>query len=368
MKILHELNQLEKGGAERVVEGIIKHDTNNQHIVYSYKDGPMRKVLEDAGAIVVIEDPKEEHALEADIIHIHTGGDESKIATAVNGQIPIIETVHSPVVSAVRDEYVYARVGVSKVVTEMNRKCRTIYNGINVDRLNIQAPDFAFNGWKQEINESEVQRMHKTCREYLGIPKNAFVIGRLGRIGFDKCLEEFLVACKKVQDMDYGKEVHVLIVGDEAKSSRGYLAKTKVMVASLPLRNVHFIPALEEVGWAYSAMDVFLYPSPQEGFGLVIAEAMACNVAVITWNSPLNRELFGGSAVLSKGTIESLKNHTIFLMTHKAHRESFASMGCKLATNEYLSEIMSEKYQELYFEIYQANGGISCQDTIQNSH
>ena len=56
MKILHELNQLEKGGAERVVASIIRHDKDNKHLVFSYKDGPMRPILEAAGAEIVMDD------------------------------------------------------------------------------------------------------------------------------------------------------------------------------------------------------------------------------------------------------------------------------------------------------------------------
>ena len=371
MRILHELNQLEMGGAERIVQSIIMHDDNNEHTVYSYKDGPMKKPLESSGAKVIIEDGKTEIDIDTDIIHIHTGGDVSKIATAVDGQIPVIETIHSPVVSAVRDEFVTVRVGVSGTITKLNRKCRTIWNGVNIKRLNLLGPSFAICkgtvGYAAGVKVTEEVKEYTSCRGYHKIPSNAFVIGRLGRLGYDKCLEEFLVTCHEVQKMDFGKDVHVLIVGDSASNSHGYLAKLKVMVASLPVKNVHFLPAITEVGWAYEAMDLFLYPSPGEGFCLVIAEAMACGVPVVTWETPLTKELFDGCAILTEHSIEALKRNVVFLMTHEAIRDSFAGMGEERAHADYVSEIMSQKYQDLYIEINSEKEKSECKDTTPSS-
>ena len=332
MKILHELNELGIGGAERVVAGIIRHDKQNQHMVYSYKDGPMKAVLEGAGATVLIES-KETIPVDCDIIHIHTGGDTSTVASCVKGQITTIETIHSPVVSKVRDEWVKQRIGVSNQVTKLNRKCRTIYNGVDIDRL-----------------ESH-NAMIGSLRESLKISKDAFVVGRVGRIGYDKCLEEWLVACKKFQDTGLCKDSHFLIVGDEASNSKGYLAKVKVMAASLPLKNVHFLPAMEQIGWAYEAMDVFMYPSPSEGFGLVYMEAMACGVATLLWESDLTKELTLGAAMLCKATVKDLAEHLSYLFLQSSVRDQYALEGHKHVLNEFTDERMSQKYQDLYLEL-----------------
>jgi len=328
MKILHELNQLEKGGAERVVAGIIKHDEVNEHLVYTYKDGPMRPILEAAGATVLIENDETEN-VDCDIIHIHTGGAESVLANMVKNQIPTVETVHSPVVSAVRDEYVVERVGVSNQVTILNRKCRRIYNGVDVDRLNRLSEDDA--------------------REELGIPDNAQVIGRLGRIGTDKYVEEFLLACKAYQD---NHDCYILIVGDEAATEKGYLGIIKVMAASLPLKNVIFVPATEDVGKYYRTMDVFLYPSPTEGFGLVFFEAMASGVPVITYKNPLTREMLTGAALLVENNIPALANGLENILFHGEITDELIEAGLDIVNDMFTAQEMSLKYQEFYNGIY----------------
>lgn len=332
MRIMHELNQLEMGGAERVVLGIIRHDRKNHHTVYTYKDGPMRQLFEAAGAEVVVEDGKEKRNLDVDVIHVHTGGDESTVAKCVKGAIPTVETVHSPVVTKVRDESVTIRVGVSGVVASMNRRCRRIYNGVDVSRL------------ETPMEPSE-------AKQALGIPADARVIGRLGRVGTDKCLEEFLVACKIVQD-GYAEadKPWVLVCGGEAKSSAGYLAKVKVMAASLPLKNVVFVPETDNVAAIYTAMDVFAYPSPTEGFGLVYLEAMVCGTPVVTWKTPLTEEILTGSAILADPTTRSLANSIKYVLQNEAVREELREAGYDLAVNHFGEKEMSEAYQAVYDE------------------
>jgi glycosyltransferase involved in cell wall biosynthesis len=338
MRVLHEINQLDRGGAEMVILGIIKHDKKNQHVIFSYKEGPMRALFEAAGAIVHVEKDGETIDLDCDIVHVHTGGDVSHIASQVKNDLLTIETVHSPVVSAVRDEWVHARVGVSNAVTRKNRKCRTIYNGVDVARLEAH----------NELEEKGLSPLRKE----LGIPETAFVIGRLGRLGHDKCMEEFLVACWKFQKKNPTLDTHILVVGNEAQNARGYLAKMKVAAASFPIKDIHFVPAMDNVGRAYEAMDVFLYPSPTEAFGLVYMEAMACGVPVVTWKNEVTAELLGGAAFLTEPTIDGLVEALEVMHRNEIVRGDFAHYGQDLVLNNFTTEIMSEAYQALYEEVH----------------
>lgn len=354
MKILHEINQLEMGGAERVIAGICRHDKTNSHSVYAYKDGPMRKVFEDLGVEVIVDDKETTKNVDAHIIHIHTGGDVSRIATAVQNTIPTIETVHSPIVSAVRDAFVHCRVGVSNLVTKMNRKCQTIYNGVDITRLEkmpkSEVKSMACTPSGDPIPGSE---LYASLREKLGIPNDAFVVGRLGRIGYDKCVEEFLLACWIAKRSGLVDNMHVVIVGDDAANSIGHLAKMKVTAASLPLENVHFVPATEYAGWAYQSMDVFMYPSPTEGFGLVFFEAMACQVPVLTWRTDLTAELLTGAAVLSnQQTARALADDLVYLALNPAIRKEIGIEGQRLALSSFTEERMSNEYQKLYQGIF----------------
>lgn len=334
MRIMHELNQLDMGGAERVVLGIIKNDMKNDHVVFSYKDGPMRKLLEDVGAKVIVEQKDGEiPELHVDILHVHTGGAASHLAKDVMNDIATIETIHSPVVSAVRDSWVQARVGVSEAVTKKNRKCRTIYNGIDTSRFETDQ-DKAF--FKKAFN----------------IPEDSFVIGRVGRLGYDKGIEEWLAACWYFQkDHPQKDKIYILICGDEANDTN-YWATIKVMCASLPLQNVRFIEGTDNVGPAYHAMDVFMYPSPTEGFGLVYMEAMLCGVPVLAWDNAVTRELLMGHARLVPPTVDGLISGLHLLFDNESIREELGLEGQLLVVSDFLAERMSRDYQNLYHEVY----------------
>jgi glycosyltransferase involved in cell wall biosynthesis len=338
MRVLHELNQLDMGGAERVVLGIVKHDKANEHSVYTYKDGPMRPLLEAAGAKVFVEDKKTEHNLVMDIIHVHTGGEPSNIATSVQGSICTVETVHSPIVSAVREKFVWQRIGVSCVVSKMNRKCTTIYNGVDVDRL-----------------ETPEDMTPADYKEKLGIPRDAYVIGRMGRLGYDKGVEQFLAACWIIQQQH--PDTWILIGGGEASNAKGYLGKIKVMAASFPLKNVVFTGETDDARTVYSAMDLFMYPSATEGFGLVLLEAAASGVAVLTWENAVTRELLLGNAMLVKEhDVEQLAARAIYLRERPSIREEFAQRGQEHVLAHFTEREMSRRYSELYQKLAVENG------------
>ncbi len=284
MKIIHELNQLDFGGVERVIGNIVKFDKDNEYTIAAYKDGPFRKVLEENGAKIVMVG-EEEIDLEADIIHIHSGGGISKMCYELGDKFPIIETIHSPIRSAMPNKFIRQRIGVTNAVSKMNENCKTIYNGLDVPSL---VPTM----------------LPKTIKEEIGIPEGIPVVGRLGRIGGDKGVEDFLITCHYLQRD--GFDFIPLIVGGEARNHNGYLGRMKLMAECLAIKNVKFIGHRADVSNYLQIMDTFLYPSPTEGFGLVFAEAMLNQALVVAYKTDVTNELFRGYALLTGRTIQSL--------------------------------------------------------------
>jgi len=284
MKIVHELMQLDFGGVERVIGNLVKFDKDNEYTIAAYKDGPFRKVLEENGAKVIMIGEKEVD-LAADVIHIHTGGGVSKMGCELSGQFPIIETIHSPIRSPMLDKHVNQRIGVTDSVSKMNSNCKTIYNGVDIDSL---IPTLSPENIKKQI----------------GIPEGIPIIGRLGRIGRDKGVEDYLIACRYLQQS--GLDFIPLVVGGEARDHYGYVGKMKLMAECLDIKNIKFIGHKDDVSNYLQIMDTFLYPSPTEGFGLVFAEAMLNESFVVTYKTNVTYELFGGYSILVDNNIESL--------------------------------------------------------------
>ena len=73
---------------------------------------------------------------------------------------------------------------------------------------------------------------------------------------------------------------------------------------------------------------LFLFPSHEEGFGIVIAEAFAAGVPVAAWDLPVYREVFPEVVVSSKiGDIKSLANHVVALLSNEKKSAKLAQAG-----------------------------------------
>jgi len=326
MNIVHELNQLQYGGVEKVIRNLIKFDTQNKHKIIVYKDGPFRKEFEAIGAEVLFMPKEGTVDMDADIIHIHSGGAISEMAMTLGKAFPVIETIHSPIRSPMPKEFITQRVGVTEVVSRMNENCVTIHNGVDFGTL-LET------------------RTREEVRAELGIDKAAMVVGRLGRIGKDKCMEEWILACYYLQQK--GIDFVPVIVGAEAQGADGYIGKLKLMAASLPVKNIKWVGHKDDVANYLQAMDVFLYPSPTEGFGLVFIEAMNAGCVVVTYKNDVTMELLGGYSVLTEKSVDGLVRGVIKAMDINM-QDAIVSMTQEWVVENYSAERMATDYQELY--------------------
>lgn len=134
-----------------------------------------------------------------------------------------------------------------------NRNFRIIHNAINVS-------DFVYN-----------ESIRQKVRTKLGLLKDEFVIGHVGRFSYQKN-HDFLI--------DVFNEVHrrlpesVLILIGDAVEDKSYLNEAKQKVKELNLEeNVRFLGIRNDVPDLMQAMDCFLLPSRFEGLPLVGVEA-----------------------------------------------------------------------------------------------
>ena len=126
------------------------------------------------------------------------------------------------------------------------------------------------------------------CRSILGLPKNAFIVGSVGRISpYDKIDYDCLLKSFEIIKSQ-APEACLLIAGDDKDNYSGHLLK--ILKEMNIGDNIKIITNFEEniKRLIYRAMDVFisLANSPQESFGLTILEAMASGLPVLAtdWN------------------------------------------------------------------------------------
>lgn len=149
-----------------------------------------------------------------------------------------------------------------------------IHNGINIDR-------FVFNAARRNQFRNEI-----------GLVDATPLILAVGRLTLAKDYPNLLIAFQKLIVAGYAAQLAIIGTGEAQ-------AKLVALVGELGLnKHVHFLGLRRDVSDWMSAADIFVLSSAWEGFGLVVAEAMACERVVVATDCGGVKEIVGTSGIL----------------------------------------------------------------------
>lgn len=167
-----------------------------------------------------------------------------------------------------------------------------------------------------------------------------FVILFVGRISTLKGAPDLIKAVEGLED------VKVLMVGREVEHE-----SFRPLIGRLGLGNrVHLLGYQEQevLPDLYRTCDCFVLPSLNEGFGLVLAEAMACGKPVIVSDAPPLPEVAGRAGlVFRRGDIQGLKRAILKLRDSSALREELGKEALERA-RLFDKEKVMDKYLEFF--------------------
>ncbi|MDP1845632.1 MAG: glycosyltransferase family 4 protein [Candidatus Moranbacteria bacterium] len=140
----------------------------------------------------------------------------------------------------------------------------------------------------------------------------------LGRLNRSKGIFDLIRIWKKV--CDELPQARLAIIGGGREETKKILLK-KIRNYNLE-KNIDLLGFLEDkkAHQILKSGKVFLFPSHEEGWGIAIAEAMACGLPVVSWNLPVYKEIFGirtmqieekNTNLFSSKVLELLKNDTM---------------------------------------------------------
>lgn len=193
------------------------------------------------------------------------------------------------------------------------------------------------------------------CRRALGIPREAFVIGHVGRLAPEKNLDflaegvaRFLGSCERA---------HFLVAG-----SGGAEQDIRRILGEAGLgERLHCLGLLDlaDLADAYGAMDVFAFASKSETQGMVLIEAMAAGVPVVALDAPGVREVVregeNGRLLLVEDVVEFASALSSIESAPSAKRQRLIAGSLAMAERNSIGRT-AEKALAIYARLQGAQG------------
>ena len=132
-----------------------------------------------------------------------------------------------------------------------------------------------------DLQRADTERLTRdTARRQLGVDRDDFVIGTVGRLHYKKRPDMAVAAVRRFRQHGNHSVRHLFIGrGDEVKG--------------LQAEQDRVVGFVENAAALMPGLDVLLHTGDVEGFGMVLLEAMAAGVAVAATDSPGPREVLG---------------------------------------------------------------------------
>lgn len=353
MKILHIINSLSTGGAEKLVADLAPLQRESGHevevLLLCGGEGVFRTALEESGIRVYdfgagtsVYSPLNVLRLipfmrKYDVIHVHLFPAQYWVAIAkvlTLSKVRLVTTEHSTYnrrrdISFFRyfDKWVYRRftkiVGISPMTTDslecylnVQGRVQTISNGADINK----------------IHEAEA-----TCRESVATAECRLMIMQVA--GFREAKDQDCVI-RALKSLPNG--IEAVFVGDGVRRDA-----CEQLADQLEVRErAHFLGIRSDVPALLKAADIVVMSSHWEGFGLAAVEGMAAGKPVIASNVPGLAEVVGGAGVLfpqgdEKALAEIIRNLSIdkefYKRTAEACRRRARDFDIRKTTAAYLA-------------------------------
>jgi len=217
-----------------------------------------------------------------------------------------------------------------------HKKFDVIYNGIDTDR-------FIFSPAKRRSKRAE-----------LGLDNDTRVLSILSRLTEYKGHRFLIESLPEV--LNQFPNLRLLIVGDETFDI-SFTEEIRQLVKDLGcVKNVAFLGWQEDLVGILCATDIFVLPSLREGFGLVIAEAMATEKPVVAAKSTAIPEVVsdGKTGILVPcEDSNSIAEAVLFLLNNPQISESMGKKGRKRVERYFSINAMVSGWDKLYSNLVQ---------------
>jgi len=208
-------------------------------------------------------------------------------------------------------------------------RIEVIYNGVNIEKFNPSRRDES----RRIISEKHHLQINHTW--FL------FVANEFERKG----LRQVIQSLARIQNSD----TYLIVVGGDRDSNFQELARSHKVLSKCV-----FVGATTDVELFFNASDVFVFPTRYEPFGLVITEAMASGLTVITTNLAGAAELMthkvDGFLLDDPSNVEQLTN--FMQQSLQSDLRMKIGLAARKVAEQNSWQHVGEKMTKLILEIY----------------
>lgn len=229
-------------------------------------------------------------------------------------------------------------------LTKATKKVRVEGEGIDEEKIAVIP-----NGINWENIKFQISNNKKSYRKEIGVSEDAVLIGTLSRLTVEKGVETLVGALpilfEKLEIIN--KNIRILI-GGSGKLEDSLKERVRDLGVEDAVTFLGFVP--EEDKFSYlSSLDVFVFPSFAEGFGIALIEAMACGTCCLSSDLPVLQEVGGeGVETFNCGNKKSLADKLEFLIAHPEKRSLLVDQAQQRVESQFTLEKFGERYEKLY--------------------
>jgi glycosyltransferase involved in cell wall biosynthesis len=364
MNITHIVENLNRGGLERVVLDLVKLQQQQGHrcqVVCLFERGALAQELDaanipvhacgkrrglDLGALARVRQLIRAHRTE--VLHSHNAVAHylAVLASLGLGVGKVINTRHgmAGMQRWNRAEMLYraslARTDAVAMVCAAacdgalehrlvpRRKLRVVPNGLRVQEFAVASP-----------------AARERLRQALGLPPQARVIGTVGRLNWAKDQASLIRAFSRVRAA-LPDSVLVLIGGGRLRRELEACAREEGVAGA-----VRFLGERDDVRELLQGLDVFVLSSVSEGYSMALLEASATALPIVATDVGGNREIVRHGitgAIVPARDVESLAQAILGLLRNPGHAARLGAAARAMMEAGGSLEAMALRYAALY--------------------
>ncbi len=202
----------------------------------------------------------------------------------------------------------------------------------------------------EKFNPEKYDRNH--FRDKWGVQPDEILVGLVGRLDPGKGHREMILALGEIAKKC--PRVKLVVVGREtAGEHTGYATELKSLARESGLEDrIIWAGFTEEIPQVLKSVDIFVMPSYQEAFGLVLIEAMAMRLPVVATNAGGAPEIldYGKCGILiPPRQTAPLAEAVITLIKNPGLKNKLARAGRERVEKVYALDVVLDQLEDLYY-------------------